>query len=207
MASEGSEPDRPKPRLTFHLITACVLLAALGVLYAVLERSRPEKTLAEGSLPLYVPGADHGDEALAAAIRFTPELEVDGPTTLVVELEREAAEGWAGVAVALLHRESGEVRTLDLGSPQAGDRRELRARARVDEVRGGTWIARLEPVWEPGDRDDPAPAPRATLRIRQERRSPVHLLVAALLVVLPALVQIGRRVWYTRRRLHIRGER
>ncbi|MBW3591249.1 MAG: aminotransferase class III-fold pyridoxal phosphate-dependent enzyme, partial [Actinobacteria bacterium] len=69
----------------------------------------------------------------------------------------------------------------------------------VDEVQSGTWVARLEPVWEPGDPRAPAPPPAATLRIRQERRSPVHLIVAAVLVALPALVQIGRYVWYTRR--------
>lgn len=188
-ASVGS--DQPI-RVGFHLITAAALLLALVVVFAVFEGSRPDETLAEGPLPL-------GSE-----IRFTPDLNVEGPTTLTVALEREPRAGFAGVGVSLLHRESGEVRQLVLASnwvpTRAGAHQgSLSAVARVDEVASGTWIARLEPGWEPLEGETAEP-PAATIRIRQEPRSPMHFWVAAGLVVLPALVQIGRYVWYTRRR-------
>lgn len=197
MEAAASAASDPPVRLGFHLITAAALLLALVVLYAVFEGSRPSETLAEGALPL------------DAEMWFTPELEVDGPTTLVLELERAPAAGFAGVGVSLLRRETGEVHQLALASPWVEPRGgahggSLTTSARVDEVGSGTWIARLEPGWEPmeGERAEP---PAATFRIRQEPRSPLHFWLAAGLVTLPALVQIGRYVWYTRRRKAPRG--
>ena len=207
--SAGSEPvaapSAPQIRLTFHIVTAGVLLAALVALHAGFELTRPAKVLTEGALALPPRPASDGTadvEELARGVFFTPELAVDGPTTLVIELERGAMEGWVGAQVSLLHRDSGEVRQLSLGSsfvrgPDGRATGALSSRARVGEVESGTWIARLEPAWEPID--PAAEAPHAMLRIRQERRSPVHFWGAAGLVVAPALVQVARRVWYTRR--------
>src|SRR5690606_35628140 len=111
-------------------------------------------------------------------VRFTPDFEVDGPTTLVIELEREAMEGWVGVGIALVHRSSGEVRQLALGTEWRPDaegaaRGSLEASARIDQVGGGTWFARLEPGWEPARTPLPGretgaevpSAPGATIRI------------------------------------------
>ncbi len=185
-------------------------MSALVVLYLVLER-RPEKVLIDG--PLAMPAEPASETAEdASGVRFTPDFAVDGPTTLVVELERDAVAGFVGVGVALVHRSSGDVRQLALGTEwmpgaEGASRGSLRASARIDRVEGGTWLARLEPAWEPARAPLPAretgaevpAAPSATIRIRQERRSPVHFWVAAGLIALPALVQIGRRLWYTRR--------
>lgn len=229
VASSPDAADLAAPSLRFHLITAGVLLGALAVLYGVFELSRPEKILIEG--PLEMPSrpssaeSEAGDAEVSAraaeAVRFTPELEIDGPTTLVFEMTREATDGWVGVAIALVNRDSAEVRQLALGtewmpSAEAGSgvaeergSGSLEARARVDEVESGRYVVRLAPAWEPVRQPLPGPseaeadatrAPRATIRIRQERRSPLHFWLAAALVTLPAVVQFGRWLWYTRRR-------
>lgn len=214
VASEPAAAPAP-PALKFHLATAAVLLAALVAAHAVFELSRPEKILVEGPLemPAHPASVPPPEDAPDGAVRFTPEIDIDGPTTVVFELERSAMEGWVGVGIALVHRTSGAVRRLALGTdwirPIGGDPSgSLHASARVDRVSSGSYVVRLEPAWEParpplpgraeepGDMPDP---PAATIRIRQERRSPLNFWVAAALVVLPALVQIGRRLWYTRR--------
>lgn len=222
VASRPEVADVAAPRLRFHLVTAGALLAALTVLYAVFELSRPERVLVEG--PLEMPSQPSSAESAAGdaevstraaeAVRFTPELEIDGPTTLVFEMTREATDGWVGVDIALVNRDSAEVRQLALGtewltSAEAEARGSLEARARVDEVESGHYVVRLAPAWEPVRRPLPGRAegapeesqpPRATIRIRQERRSPLHFWLAAGLVALPAVVQFGRWLWYTRRR-------
>lgn len=219
--------------LRFTLITAGVLLALLVGIWGWQRLARPEKVLIDEALqmPRWPASrqsghpddfednfedeeeADEAAEERALAIRFTPELHIDGPTTLHIELEREPVEGWVGLAVALIHRQSGEVRELALSSvyrrgPEGRPKGDLRVDALVDRVEDGGWVARLEPAWEP--LADPLPGrqsasaapvepPAVRVRITQGRRTPWQLWLAAGLVLLPAVVQIGRRLWYTRR--------
>ena len=215
-----------RPDLRFTLITAAVLLALLAGVWAWLEVARPEETLWEGELTLpRVPESwrseeDEAAEDRVADVRFTPELSVDGPTTLTLELEREPVEGWVGVAVALIHHDSGEVRQLALSSTYQRDvstegHGELSVDALVDQVQSGGWVVRLDPSWEPlaeprpgrEDAVDDLPEPPwVGLRVTQGRKSPWHLWLAVALILLPAVVQIGRRVWYTRRSKRTGGD-
>ena len=77
-------------------------------------------------------------------------------------------------------------------SPAGGARAGAEVRALVDQVPSGRHSFRFEAVFRPGVRGEPAP--EAEITVTAGRRSPTTFLVAAGLILLPPLVQLGSRL-------------
>jgi len=203
--------------LRWTLGTASALLAALLVLGLVFETG-DEQVLVDGPLELPSEPASErpisGRESTPGAVQITPEVEIDGPTTVEVTLTRGRKEGWVGVSCALVSRDTGDVRQFGVSTdwrdkPGGGSTGTLENSARIDQVEGGRYVIRLAPTWQPveapvapgGEAAEPeAPEPPgARIRVVAGGRSPLTFSLAAGLILLPALVQIVRWAIHRRR--------
>jgi hypothetical protein len=174
------------------------------------ELGEDREVLVDGPLALPPLPASHmardDDEPIEDAVLTTPELALDGPTTLEIAISRSGSDAWLGVDVAVIELETLEVRELSLGIEResVGTRLEdARATALVDRLDAGRYVIRLAPRWEPvalplAGRADTDPAsftpPRAHLRVTSGARSHGALFLAAALILVPPLYASGRRL-------------
>lgn len=200
--SPSAVPDptlAPNPvKLRPVLLSALALLVGLAVLGAIFD-------LGDGVLLLTAPleprspapTADAQREdisALASHYRYSEPLDVSGPTTLEVTLERGAADGFLGVACSLVEQQTGDIREVGVGSAYrttpTGFEGELATVAWIDQVPTGRYVLRYDAIWQPQVASTPAPA--AELRLAAGKRSKKTLFWAAGLLVVPPLFSVGR---------------
>jgi hypothetical protein len=207
-ASAASARRGPTLRVTWA-IAGALLALLLGVALAF-ELGEDREVLVDGPLALPPLPASHmardDDEPIEDAVQTTPELALDGPTTLEIAISRSGSDAWLGVDVAVIELETLEVRELSLGIEResVGTRLEdARATALVDRLDAGRYVIRLAPRWEPvalplAGRADTDPAsftpPRAHLRVTSGARSHGALFLAAALILVPPLYASGRRL-------------
>lgn len=134
---------------------------------------------------------------------LSPTFDLDGPTTLGVALERGPEPGFVGASIALVNETTSEVWETRLGTRVTAARSgglHRRAETLFDRLPTGRYVLRVTPDWEPSvDAIETARPPRATLAARAGARSGLGALIAAALILLPALVVTGRRAFTTRR--------
>lgn len=197
---DGPPPaDPPSPRRA--LLTAAALLALLAAVAWWLDLGRQERTVADLTVPLRAsPTPTRGDPD---AIVYAPDFDLDRTSTLTVTLEPPDAEGDLSIGCALLEQATGEVRALTLGVSQRRDAGGALARspaqvATIDRVAPGAYSMRFEP-WFRGEAS--AAPPPARVRVTAGGLRPLTFVLAAGIVVLPALISLGRWArWRLRRK-------
>lgn len=211
-SAAGSDAPPVGPSLRATWLAAGALLAVLFAVAFAFERGREQRVLVDGPLALPpMPASDmprNSAEPVEDAVQMTPELAIDGPTSLEIALTRDASDGSVGVDVALVNLDSLEMRELWLGLdrvPPGGAPSEAatRATALLDRVQTGRYVLRLAPRWESptpphplrarGDDAPPAP-PRVHLRVSTGADSHLDLALAAALIVAWPVFLTGRRL-------------
>ena len=205
-AAPALSVKRPVIRLRPALLTAAGLLAVLAAVAALVDLGHTQRVVAETSLAL--PDSANPVHDDPTFVRYTPVFEVERPSTVHIELLREGRPGWVAVGCTLLSEDTGETRELVVQTsvlPGAGG--DVRAEARIDRVMPGSYSLRLAPMARElvapapvAATAVPTPAPPAAarpghpaqVRVTVGGRSPFPFILAAGLIVLPALVTLVR---------------
>lgn len=192
------EPSVNPVKLKPVLLSALVLLVGLGALGAYFDLGEGERLLTatlEPRAPTPTGDAEREDiSALATHHRYSEPMDVAGPTTLELSLDRHAADGFLGVACSLVHEQTGDIRQVGVGSgyrtTATGSEGDLTPVVWIDQVPTGRYVLRYDAIWQPQVPETPAPV--AELRVTAGKRSKKTLFWAAGLLVLPPLFSVGR---------------
>jgi hypothetical protein len=167
------------------LLTAAVLLVGLVVVHDASGADQPPRLAYRGEAPVHdlTTGADHDE---LEDVFYTPEITVDRPSRLTLELTREATTGWFVVTYALVDLDSGDVRE---GVAEPGAREAIV----LDRVAPGRYVVRLLAAWDPRGTVERVAAPDTVgVRVSIGGRPAYELWVLATLLLLPALAGFVR---------------
>ena len=195
-AASAASSARPQgPSLGLAWLFAAVMLLILGALGWALEGQQPI-TLTEAPIPMEPAGPS---SATPAREWLTPELRIDGPTTVELSIQSSDERARVDLDATLIHLESQSARSLLVSTGSAdGVHASTRATALIDRVQSGHYVLRIFPSWQPTLAASAAvDAPRVTLRLVAGASSHRALWMAALLLLLPPLWMSAQR-WRTR---------
>lgn len=208
----GIAPAQPNPfRPKRAMLTAVGLLALLGTLMigmSYLQRGTPSFSHA-----LIVPRAPYPAPPPVETTTITAPFKIENErTTLEIELETSGPRSWVGISGALVDTITGEVRDFSLlaedwtptiSSLQGG----ARINGHLGSVKRGTYTMRYITEWGQEIRahglsphSAATPPPDAAVTIRPGQRHAGTGILAALLLIFPAVISAVRFVSFEGRR-------
>ncbi|MEM9193850.1 MAG: hypothetical protein AAGF12_32040 [Myxococcota bacterium] len=208
--SSDSKDGSPNPvPIRFVLGTAGVLLLALVAIAALTDLGRSEVVVYDA--PLALPSDPMGTSATTETpppIVLSPPFELEGPTTLRVELHRSAEPGWVGATCALIEEETGNLYEFEIHTDhRPPNHPQERTSALIDRLPTGRYILRIQPAWRPiadplpGRATSPLPPPpTASVQAVEGGGSPWAFLIAAILILAPAAFETARFFRFRHRR-------
>ena len=216
-ATQGVGLTQPNPHaLGFPLLCALVATVALFVLMGAVKARHASDHLVNGPIPVpVVPASGPSPDGRGATV--TPPFEVrDGPTLIDVHLSTNAENQYIGVPAALIEQNTGEViefyvdaeRYHGVSGGESWSEGSASNSVHVEKVPSGIYALRVDPFWtsfpQPGAFGTGLSPPAATIRVESGATSVGCLILALVLLWLPALLLIFRHSAFEKKRQELK---
>lgn len=173
---------------------------ALMVALAITAFVTPGRVLPVAfEMPLNVPRATGENPPAEESVTYTRQFEVERDyTTIGVQLETNLSNSWMAVAAALINEDTNEVREFWIQAEewhgigwQEGDKNQSEYLSRVPK---GRYTMRFDTRWGRQGVAMASIAPQAKVKATRGDRSSLACMLAALLILLPAMIAGIRRL-------------